>query len=373
MAVPMEVASLVEQLRARIGGAPVEGEPGEVPVEHYLSAAHHELERARVFARVPQIVALEAEVAEPGACVAVEVAGVSIAIVRGNDGVVRGLKNACRHRATRLVGEERCRKKAFVCPYHGWTYDLAGELIHVPDRATFDGREAGRTALAPVHVEARHGFVWGALEPFDLSELLGPVEPDLAALEVGRSHLYRSVTHEVRGNWKLVIDAFLEAYHIRHLHRDSIHRFFIDSCAVAERAGRHIRAVTARRALRDRASIGGADLRELATPSYHLFPTAILILHPDYLSVVRAVPVAPDRCRLHHAMLVPVAPRSAAEAEHWARSFELIDEGVFVREDLRIVEAMQHGLETGANRTLLFGRHEHAALWFHAELARAMG
>ncbi len=178
----------------------------------------------------------------------------------------------------------------------------------------------------------------------------------------------------LRGNWKLVIDAFLDGYHIRHLHRDSIYRFFVDALSEAQPAGDHIRAATARRTLpgaRD-VRLEDVDVRQLATPSYVVFPNTVLILHPDYTSVLTMTPEAPDPTRFSHMMLIPEAPRSEAEEVHWAKSFTLIDEGVFLREDLTVVEAMQRGIGAGANETLLFGELEQAALWFHESLARAI-
>jgi len=89
------------------------------------------------------------------------------------------------------------------------------------------------------------------------------------------------------------------------------------------------------------------------------------VLHPDYTSVLTATPLAPDRTRFVHTMIVPQAPRTDAEREHWEKSFALVDGGVFTAEDLAIVEAMQRGIATGANETLLVGDLEHAVLWFH--------
>ena len=132
--------------------------------------------------------------------------------------------------------------------------------------------------------------------------------------------------------------------------------------------------MVARRALEhaDPAALETPELRDLVTPSYLVFPNVILILHPDYLSVLTATPLAPDRTHFVHWMLIPGPPASAGEEAHWARSFSLIDEGVFLREDLHIVEAMQRGLASSGDPGVLFGRHERASLWFHAQLAAAM-
>ncbi len=226
----------------------------------------------------------------------------------------------------------------------------------------------------PAYAEVRHGFVFLKLTPFSAKDHLGGVDRDLEELGLGSYCAYRKRTREVRGNWKLIVDAFLDGYHIRHLHRDTVYRFFIDSAAEAERVGPHIRAVTARRTLRDASSeeIGASDLRKLVTPSHVVFPNVVLIFHPDYTSVLRLEPLAPDRTRFHHRMLVPRLPQGEAEELHFNRSFELIDEGVFAKEDLAVVEAMQRGIAASPGEKLLFGDLEKAALWFHESIDAAL-
>jgi phenylpropionate dioxygenase-like ring-hydroxylating dioxygenase large terminal subunit len=307
----------------------------------------------------------------------VEVAGVPLVLVRGADGELRAFRNACRHRATELVAEQGlCLKKAFVCRYHGWTYDLAGRLIHVPHAEAFCGAEQSRGGLVAAYVGVRHGLVWAGLEPFDLATHLAPVDAELAALGSEGWAVYRRSSRDVRGNWKLVLDAFLESYHIQRLHKDTLARFFVDSLAEAEPAGLHIRAAAARKPLLEQraSSPEGAALRERVTPNYILFPNAILVLHPDYASLIVLVPLAADLTRFIHLMAISAPPRTEAEEAHWAKSFRLIDEGVLAAEDLVVVEAMQRGMRAGADSALLFGGLEHPALWLHeainAELER---
>ena len=361
---------LLDRLVAQLGGAvPANTRVGEIPAWHYTAPARFEAERAGVFARLPQVVAADAELAAPGACLSIELAGVPLLVVRGGDGVVRGFRNACRHRGTRLVplADAPCATKAFVCPYHAWTYDLAGKLLHVPHAETFQGRGAGRDALVPVPVAVRDGLVWAGLEPFDLAAYLAPIDGELA--ELAQLHFYRRRTREVRANWKLILDAFLDGYHIRHLHRNSIYRFFLDARAELEPAGPHVRSLVGRRALAEVAGqpVEVSRFRELASPSYVLFPNTVLVFHPDYLSVLVSTPLAEDRTRFVHIMLVPEPPER--HAEHWAKSFTLIDEGVFGAEDLMIVEEIQRGLAAGVDDTVLFGTLECAALGFHESVA----
>jgi phenylpropionate dioxygenase-like ring-hydroxylating dioxygenase large terminal subunit len=344
----------------------------------YVSVERFEAEKKGIFARVPLLLFHESELAEPGACLTAEIGGAPLLFTRGDDGAVRAFRNACRHRGTRLLDAPTpCKKKSLVCPYHAWTYDLRGKRTHAPHAEAFGGLERARDALVETRIETRHGFVWLVRPSPSVAEHLGALDEDLVALGVGDHRFYRRASHDVRGNWKLIVDAFLDGYHIKHLHKDTVYRFFIDGAAEAERVGPHIRAVSARRALREMhdeiaGDVSSEKLRQFVTPSHVLFPNTVLVFHPDYTSVLSLEPLAPDLTRFHHTMLVPELPKTPAEEEHWSKSFDLVHGGVFVREDLAIVEAMQKGILAGADDTLLFGDLEKAAAWFHAAVDAAL-
>ena len=330
---------MIEQLRGEIPTY----EPFRVPTERYTSAAW--LARERPLFEQPRILAASSQIPR-GACLPLA----DRLLVRAADGTLRGFANACRHRASRLV-EAPCAAKALVCRYHGWTYDLAGKLIHVPRAEAFAGCEAGRDLHARPVVE-RHGLVWSG-EPE-----LGELDADVAALNLQDFTIYRESHYEPRCNWKLIQEAFLDGYHIARLHRDSVYPFFVDACSVAERAGPHIRTATARRTLREREE---GDFRALATPSLSLFPATTVIEHPDFVSIVTLRPLATDRTAWHHMMLVPAV--RADDTAHWQKNWELIDGRVFHDEDLWACEQIQHGLADTDH--LLFGSLEHAIRWFH--------
>lgn len=367
---------LLEQVRRGLGEGAMIARPGapalRVPAERYRSAARCEREREALFGGLrdgvsvgaPRAIAAASSIAG-GACVPVDAAGASVIVTRAPDGVVRGLANACRHRATRLV-DAPCSSKALVCPYHGWTYDLRGTLIHVPHAEAF--ADGDRRDLAGLPVAERHGLIWlGA----DVAGYLGAIDDDLAALGLDEHVLWRSRRDTRRCNWKLVVEAFLDGYHIRVLHRDSIYRYFIDAASQAEPVGRHIRAVTARRALREAGELAEAgDLRVMGTPSYLVFPSTVIIVHPDFVSVITLHPVTAEQTEYEHFMLVP--RDRAGEAAHWDRSWALIEEGVFQREDLWVCEQVQRGLAAGTTDALVFGELESAVRWFHAAIDDAL-
>jgi hypothetical protein len=128
--------------------------------------------------------------------------------------------------------------------------------------------------------------------------------------------------------------------------------------------------VSARRAIGEAASATAPRL--LATPSYLIFPSTVLILHPDYTSVITLAPLAVDRVRFEHTLLVPAARAGNALADHYAKSFDLIDGGVFQSEDLAACEAIQRGLAANPDDPVIAGGLEFALPWFHAAIDAAI-
>lgn len=318
-----------------------------------------------------------------------EVDGVSLILTRGADGKARAFKNACRHRGVRILREDCPAKaaKAFVCPYHGWTYSRDGALMHVPHACAFEPAQLAGRNLAPVHLEERHGILWATLEPpasvasvaavaavaaaRSVAGHLGELDDEVAALGLEEHVVVNRVTRVESGNWKMLVEGFLDGYHIRTLHRDTVYRFFHDAKSAADRVGPHVRSASARRA-----KAGVTAVRELATFNFNVFPATTLIAHPDWTSLVTVQPRTPSTFLWTHLQLVPraaLAPAADAARAHFDRSFALIDGEVFANEDLRMCAEAQRGLETGANSELLFGRLESPAVWFHRALAEALG
>jgi phenylpropionate dioxygenase-like ring-hydroxylating dioxygenase large terminal subunit len=306
----------------------------------------------------------------------IEDTGVSAIVVRDRDGRLRAFLNACRHRATRLV-DAPCQLESFVCPYHKWSYALSGELRGVPHPKAFASIDKREMGLVELPVAERHGFVWltsSADGSADLDAYLGPLDAELDAFALSEHVVHQRFSCERRANWKLIMDAFLEAYHIKTLHADTLASFFMDARAIVEPAGRHFRGITARRRLPEARALSpdAWPIRELVTPSYLIFPNTNVICHPDYISVVAAFPLAPNRLRWVHWMLIPEAPKDEAARRHWDRTMNLIEHTVFQAEDLHVAELMQRGLETGANRDMLFGQLEFAVPLFHRNIEAAL-
>lgn len=362
----------------------LEGE-GTVPVTSYTSAERFALERQKLFREMPLPIAHVGELSRESNVLVREVAGVSLLLTRGEDGAVRAFRNSCRHRGVRLARDD-CRAKAFTCPYHGWTYGLDGSLLHIPHPQAFPSCDRASRGLVQVAACERHGLVWVTVDApsadasAGVARHLGSLDDEMASFGFDRHVVGRRAVTEQRGNWKMLVEAFLDGYHIRQLHRSSVYPFFLDGRSVAEREGIHVRAASARRAAKELGDIDGAGgldamseraMRDIATLSYVLFPSTTLIMHPDWTSLVVVEPLAADRFSWSHTQLIAEehAPRTDEARAHFDRSFDLIEGNVFQKEDLLMCAEMQAGIATGANIELTFGQLESPAVWLHASIA----
>ena len=347
----------------------------------YYDIGRFEAEREQLFLRLPLCIGHTDQLAEPGAVLALDLCGTPVLVARGADGELRVFLNVCRHRGARLVVEqaEVCRRNRLVCPYHAWTYRLDGAVAGVPRTEAFPDLQPKMLGLRQLPATVRHGLIWAVLDPaadpvLDIAAHLGELDRDLDALEIARHCFYRQ--HAVRRatNWKLIVDAFLEVYHVRRLHSATLGSFFADAVSVNEPVGRHLRFLAAR----DTTSEIRALPPECWSPQVHatlvhfVFPNSLFVYHPDYISHLGVYPESPDETLFVHTMLIPERPTNKKAEEHWRRSFELIDTKVFNSEDLVICEQIHRGLRSGANDALIVGRLEQNLVRFHSSIDAAV-
>jgi phenylpropionate dioxygenase-like ring-hydroxylating dioxygenase large terminal subunit len=180
------------------------------------------------------IVGRTEKAAAPGDFFTFDLAGESILVVN-DGGTRRAFHNVCRHRGRRLVDAECGRAQALACPFHAWTYGLDGALRGVPCLAAFgDGFRKEEHGLAPVRAAEWGGLVFvnldGRAEP--LADWLAPL-PECIDGWYRPDRLKKEGSVEIRGNWKLILDNFLEFYHLAGLHRQRVGRILPEESAFA--------------------------------------------------------------------------------------------------------------------------------------------
>ncbi len=199
--------------------APIE-EPSGLPNAAYWSDDWLALENERIFARSWVYVGAVDEMTEPGAIRPAIAAGRSIALARDEAGEIRAFHNFCRHRGTKLVMEP-CVAKTITCPYHAWVYRLNGQIKsrpHFHGAGHLEKFAAGDDALdlLSIRCDVWNGCIFvnldGAAEP--LLDWLDPILKRLSQFDFSPIRWIGKKSYRIKSNWKLVLENYMEGYHV---------------------------------------------------------------------------------------------------------------------------------------------------------------
>jgi len=348
----------------------------EIDTAIYHEQDFFDREKEAIFTDAPFILGHESMIENSGDHFCHDHLGRPIIITRAKDGKVRAFLNACRHRGVRLSnGDGVSRRPTLVCPYHNWAYGMDGQLISVPMEESFENLDKSCRSLKQLPCEVRHGFIWVNPNPngnMDLSSFLGELERDFEHFEVGSQVFFDQSIKTKKTNWKLIVDAFLDGYHVKRLHKKTVGPLFLDCVSASNTSEDHIRSTVARNEFSELMDLDKDqwDMRHHVTFAYQVFPNTTLIFHPDYMSILSVYPVSPDETIVNHICLIPNKPQTDAERKHYERAFSIIENGVFEAEDFFVCEQAQIGMKSGANDTFLIGGYEKSMEYFHAILNR---
>ncbi|WP_017462179.1 aromatic ring-hydroxylating oxygenase subunit alpha [Dyella ginsengisoli] len=332
-----------------------------LPARYYVGEAMLAMEHRAVFARSWQLVAHQGQLAEPGDHVVEQVGHVPVIVVRGQDGVLRGFVNVCRHRAGPLALCNGKGARALHCKYHGWTYTLEGQLRSAPEMQGAADFDVSDIRLPPIRVHEWQGLVFVALDeavpPF--GGVYGGIAERIAPIDLSAMRYLRRDSYEIDCNWKVYVDNFLEGYHLPHVH-PGLSKVLDYRAYDTE--------------LFDWYSLQSSPLRNSTAIYgdgeafyYFVYPNVMLNIMPGRMQTNRIVPLGPDRCRVEFDYYY--AQDDAAQARI-AADQEFSDE--VQQEDIDICVAVQRGLTSGTYEAGRLCPKRESGVWhFHNQLRAA--
>lgn len=198
-----------------------------LPVEAYTSQRWFDREQKQIFSRLWRYAGFVEDVAAPGEYVTVQAGQNSILVIMGDDGSLRAFHNVCRHRGTQLLRAIGKSKKVIRCPYHDWTYSLDGKLVSVPEESNeFGAVDKSCLGLKKASVASWRGMLFVHPDPDagSIDDWFGAVEPKLGPHRIEElvEYVEGRTSYEIKANWKIVVENYIDVYHLAHLHSGSL-------------------------------------------------------------------------------------------------------------------------------------------------------
>ncbi len=354
----------------------------------YLDPAIAAAEEELIFERTWQLAGHVSGLAATGSYLTTRAGSQPVLVVRDEAGQLRAYRNVCRHRASRLLsGAGQC-KGAIRCRYHGWTYRFDGTLIGVPEGMQFGERlDKSALGLLPVRVEELCGLVFVNLDPdaVPLADLLGDLPARLERYRIGSLQQFGyNGTGTQPANWKVVVENYIEGYHIPIAHPGLMRMLDYKNYGVEV----HDHYVWFEAPMRRKPSSNRLErlYGQLVEPMPGLsdddrrvwryafiYPNTTIDLYPDQVNTWQLSPDGIGRTQDVSGCYRDARSGPRTRAVQWLnqRLNTLV-----LKEDIDLVDNVQQGLRTRGYRPGPLSRREDAVAWFadriRADLAPAL-
>jgi choline monooxygenase len=325
-----------------------------LPPDVYRRRDVFPLEHDRVFGHAWVCVGYTSQVDAPGKMLTATVAGQPVVITKDRDGILRGFYNVCRHRGSIIITSDD-KFERFRCPYHSWTYDLTGKLLHCPLFTTEINKDD--YGLLPIRVERYGCFIFVTLdaraEP--LSDFLGDLPSIYSRFPLDELVLVKRKHYAIDANWKLIAENFLEYYHLPWVHPELCTVSAIDMHKRNQGSGMYM-SFYASPLLKGNTPLDsdylpampGLDDNEQSSGYFpFVFPNLAMFLFPHHLFVLLMRPTSIDRTEEWGDILVH--PNLFDEKDHQAKLEEIFKFYDMVnQQDIVAVERVQQGIRAQA-------------------------
>jgi len=198
-------------------------QPKKIPLSRYYSREYAALEKEKLWKKSWQFACREEDIPQVGDRAPYSVGDMSFVVVRDTANSFKAFYNACLHRGTRLcdgVGSA----SSLRCPFHAWEWNLDGTLKNIPSRWDFAKVASADYRLPEVKVGTWGGFIFINPDPSaaPLDSVLGVLPEFFKSCPAEDRFTAFHIRKRVRANWKVTLEAFLEAYHVVETHSDSL-------------------------------------------------------------------------------------------------------------------------------------------------------
>jgi len=371
---------------ARTG--PPEGFPKlpDLPLGRYTDPGFYALEIEHLWKKTWLYAGHISELPEPGSYKLCDIAGAPILLVRGEDDVVRAFYNACRHRGAPVVRGECGTARMLVCQYHSWGYNLCGELVRVPEERDFVGLQKEERGLPNVRCERWSGWIFVNLDhdAMPLLEWLDPIPTVLDEVGAAPFRMIDTKSVTIRCNWKVLAEGFLEVYHARTIHPQTVANALDGRGAVMtlfdhghqsmitplQEAALQYGRADGRNAMA--AFEGATELFFTTNPAHGIFPQIITPLDARGFPFLVFWPKAIDQTRLDIVWFAPDwGSGEMPNKELW--DLRLAGFDVVMDEDYKNLEPVQRSMENAAHGGQVINYQERRIWHVHAWIDKVIG
>ena len=349
----------------------------QLPNEAYTSPEFFQLELKYIFTQHWNVAGLVEDITQPGDFLTTQVGLVNIVVLLNEQHQLLAFHNMCSHRGTKLLDDsgninELNDSNSIVCPYHDWRFSLSGRLTKIPgERREFSGVEKACFNLTPAKVACWRGMIWvhPDSEAMALDTWLAPIKQHVAPYQVESLLEAKDevISQEIKANWKIVVENYIDHYHLSHLHAGTLN-MYAHSKAEFGFEGAHFRFWEPLAKDYQQGIENNSPMPLLISPEHPklgawvpmLFPGIGLAESESSWSLFHIVPLAVDKTLVHirtkvrNASLLAFAAQASRSYSYWQQKIKAKNNKVsnkhplgsadFMQEDIYVCEQLQSSL-----------------------------
>ena len=279
-----------------------------LPAFAYTEEEFHQLENDTLFPQSWVFVGFAHQLKDVGDFAPISVGGCPLFLIRNEEGKILAFHNACRHRCLKLIDQPGNNGPLIQCPYHSWIYNLSGDLKATPffngaDRTPPTGFSLQENGLVPVSCAVWHDWIFvnidGQAEPLD--KFVAPLVSQLGDLAIDEIKPVAMIDlGVVKTNWKLLMENFIEPYHVQFVHKTTTQQPLKDHRTIVNQ-----HCLGSACDIEDNPHINKSETLAVTSKYLTLFPNFVLGTYaPDQVGVHLNIPVSVSETQQYRVIYV---------------------------------------------------------------------